>query len=130
METLHEMLHHVRCSTQSNPSEVIKSCAHCCSFESSSTSHLRACAKLQLPFVLVLFAPLELTSLECLAANNDLEASMLIRSARNTLQLALCDRCLAAKPAGLNGGKEAKQEAQRGSHRRNCLVEVSQKNTG
>merc|ERR1719387_1343273 len=63
----------------------------------SLATHLGACAKLELPLMLVLLAPFQLTCLESLAADDDLEPGVLISSASNPLQFSLSHWRLTAK---------------------------------
>merc|ERR1719265_2343659 len=88
----------------------------------NSATHLGACTKLELPLMLVLLTPLELTCLEGITTDNDLKARMLISSASNTFQLALCDWCMAAQPA--SRGHERQQE--QGKNLVHVLKQVSQ----
>merc|ERR1719263_2287743 len=67
-----------------------------------SASHLGAGPELQLPLVLVLLAPLELTICDGLAAHDDFVSGMFIRSAGDSLQLALCHRRLAAEATSIS----------------------------
>merc|ERR1719331_3544252 len=69
-----------------------------------SAAQLDAGAELPAPLALVVFAPLTLTLLEGLAANDDFIAFMLVSSASNSLQIAGSDDAF-AKAAGVGCGQ-------------------------
>merc|ERR1719235_3057934 len=92
----------------------------------ASAAQLDARAELLAPLALVGLAPLQLALLEGLAADDDLEAGVLVRRAGDALEVASRHRSLApealAVRRGLGGAREHQEnEHNEGLHRPNGL---------
>merc|ERR1740138_413917 len=80
-----------------------------------SAARLDARAELLPPLALVGLAPLELARLQGLAADNDLEALVLVRGARDALEVALCHHAAAPEALAVRGGL-ARAESEEQEH--------------